>query len=195
MRSRSVLSVNTSPSYTDLQHFLSISKDHLPVRGSVAISKTYPIRNIPLSTAERSSSVLEQKLVRRQRFSLKIFNICFRFSVGWLGWLGCCFRAGSFFHLVVFLVGLLFRVGWLGWLGLKFLFENCQFFRHIFSWLVRLVGLLVFCAGSFFQLVVFLVGLLLRVGWLGWLGLKFLFENCQFLHQVLSWLVGLVVFE
>ena len=30
------------------------------------------------------------------------------------------------------------------------------------------------------------------VGWLGWLGLKFLFENFQFLSQVLSWLVGLV---
>ena len=67
------------PSY-DLQRFLSISKDHLPVRGSVAISvpikysdltrtvsKTYPIRNVPLSRAERSSSVPEQKLLRKQR--------------------------------------------------------------------------------------------------------------------------------
>ena len=31
-----------------------------------------------------------------------------------------------------------------------------------------------------------------KVGWLGWFRLKFLFENCQFLHQVFSWLVGLV---
>ena len=58
--------------------------------------------------------------------------------------MGCCFRVGSFLQLVVFLVGLLFRVGWLGWLGLKFLFENCQFLRQVFSWLVGLVGLLVF---------------------------------------------------
>ena len=45
--------------------------------------------------------------------------------------------------------------------------------------------------GSFFKLVVFLVGLF-RVGWLGWFGLKFLLENCEFLPHVLSWLVGLV---
>ena len=84
---------------------------------------------------------------------------------------------------------MLFHVGWLGWLGLKFLFENCQFLRHVFSWLVGLVGLLDFGVGFVFQLVVFLVGLLFQVGWLG---LKFLFENCQFLRHVLSWLVGLV---
>ena len=41
----------------------------------------------------------------------------------------------------------------------------------------------------FFQLVVFLVGLLFRGGWLG---SKFLFENFQFLPQVFSWLFGLV---
>ena len=72
--------------------------------------------------------------------------------VGWVDWLGwfvglvglLVFRVGSFFWLVVFLVGLLFRVGWLGCLGLKFLFENCQFLRHAFNWLVGLVGLLVF---------------------------------------------------
>ena len=67
------------PSYS-LQRSLLISKDHLPVRDSVAISapikcsdftrtvsKTYPIRDVPLSTAERSSSVPEQKLLRKQR--------------------------------------------------------------------------------------------------------------------------------
>ena len=55
------------PSY-NLQRFLLISKDYLPVRDSVAISapikcsdlsrtvsKIYPIRKVPLSTAERSS--------------------------------------------------------------------------------------------------------------------------------------------
>ena len=97
---------------------------------------------------------------------MKIFNFCLRFSVGWLGWLSCWFsELVVFFQLVVFLVGLLFQVGWLGWLGLKLLFENCQFLRHVFSWLVGLVGLLVFRVGSFFQLVVFLVGLFFRVGW------------------------------
>ena len=58
------------PAY-NLQRSLLISKDYLPVRGSVAIpapikcsdltrtvSKTYPIRNVPLSTAERSGAVL-----------------------------------------------------------------------------------------------------------------------------------------
>ena len=66
----------------NLQRCLLISKDHLPVRGSVPISapikcsdltrtvsKTYPIRNVPLSTAERSSSVLEQKLPRTEVLS------------------------------------------------------------------------------------------------------------------------------
>ena len=77
----------------------------------------------------------------------------------------------------------------MGWLGLKFLFENCQFLHQVFSWLVGLVGLLVFRVSRFFQLVVFLVGLLFQ---LGWLVCKFLFENCQFLHHVFSWLVGLV---
>ena len=72
---------------------------------------------------------------------------------------------------------MLFQVGWLGWLGLKLLFENCQFLRHDCSWLIGLVRLLVFSVGSFFQLVVFLVGLLFQVGWLGWLVLKFLLEN------------------
>ena len=67
-------------------------------------------------------------------------------------------------------------------------------FASCFSWLVGLVGLLVFCLRSFSQLVIFLVGLLFRVGWLGWLGLKFLFENCQFLRYVFSWLVGFVGF-
>ena len=55
----------------NLQRSLLISKDHLPLRGSVAISapikcsdltrtvsKTYPKRNVPLSTAERSRAVL-----------------------------------------------------------------------------------------------------------------------------------------
>ena len=54
----------------NLQCSLLISKDHLPVRGSVGISapikcsdltqtvlKTYLIRNVPFSTAERSSTV------------------------------------------------------------------------------------------------------------------------------------------
>ena len=83
-------------------------------------------------------------------------------------------------------------VSWLGWLRLKFLFENYQYLPQVFSWLVGLVGLLVFELVVLFQLVVFLVGFLLRVGWLGWLGLKFLFENCQFWHHVFSLLVGLV---
>ena len=64
------------PSY-NLQCFFLISKDHLPVRGSGAFSapikcsdltqtvlKTNPIRNVPLSTAERNSTVPEQKLLR-----------------------------------------------------------------------------------------------------------------------------------
>ena len=67
------------PSY-NLQRSLLISKDQLPVRGSVAISapikcsdltrtvsKTDPIRNVPLSTGELSSFVPEQKLLRKQR--------------------------------------------------------------------------------------------------------------------------------
>ena len=67
------------PAY-NLQRSPLISKDHLTVRASVAISalikcsdltrsvsKTYPIRNVPLSTAERSSSVPKQKLLRKQR--------------------------------------------------------------------------------------------------------------------------------
>ena len=61
----------------NLQSSLLISKDHLPKRGSIAISapikirtvsKTYRIRNIPLSTAERSSTVPEQKMLREHRF-------------------------------------------------------------------------------------------------------------------------------
>ena len=64
----------------NLQRSLLISKDHLPVRGSDAISapikcshltrtvsKTYPIRNVPLSTAKGSISVPEKKLLRKQR--------------------------------------------------------------------------------------------------------------------------------
>ena len=67
------------PTY-NLQRSLLISKDYLPVRGSVAISasikcshlirtvsKIYAIPNVPLSTTERSSSVPEQKLLRKQR--------------------------------------------------------------------------------------------------------------------------------
>ena len=59
-----------------LQRSLLIRKDNLPKRGSVAISapikvfrldsdrlKNLPIRNVPLSTAERSSTVPEQKLL------------------------------------------------------------------------------------------------------------------------------------
>ena len=46
-----------------------------------------------------------------------------------------------------------------------------------------------------FRLALLLVGFLFRVCWLGWLGLKFFFENFQFLPQVLSWLVGLLIFE
>ena len=84
---------------------------------------------------------------------MKIVNLCIMFSIGWLGcWF---FELVVLFQLVVFLVSLLFRVDWLGWLGLKFLFENFQFLRHVFSWLVGLVGLLVFSVGRFLQLVVF----------------------------------------
>ena len=67
------------PSY-NLQGSILISKDHLPKRGSVAISaqqkcsdlirtvsEPYPIQNVPLSTAERSSTVPEQKMLRKQR--------------------------------------------------------------------------------------------------------------------------------
>ena len=67
------------PAY-NLQRSRLISKDYLPERGSLAISapikcsdltrtasKIYPIRNVPLSTAERSSSIPEQKLLRKQR--------------------------------------------------------------------------------------------------------------------------------
>ena len=66
------------PSY-NLQRSLLIWKDHLLMRDSVAISapikvfrldsdrfKTYLLRNVPLSAAERSSTVLEQKLLRKQ---------------------------------------------------------------------------------------------------------------------------------
>ena len=66
------------PSY-NLQRSLLISKDDLPIRDSVAISapikvlrltrtvsKIYSIRNVPLSTEERSSPVPEQKLLRKQ---------------------------------------------------------------------------------------------------------------------------------
>ena len=66
------------PSY-NLQRSLLISQDNLPKRGSVAISapikcsdlirtvsETYPIRNVPLSTAEWSSTVPEQKLLGKQ---------------------------------------------------------------------------------------------------------------------------------
>ena len=60
------------------------------------------------------------------------------------------------------------------------------------GWLLRWLGCCFFELVVVFQLVVFLVGLLFRVRWLGWLGLKFLFENCQFLHQVFTWLVGLI---
>ena len=62
------------------------------------------------------------------------------FSVGWLGWLGCWF-----FELVVFSVSCLssWFVLW-GWLPLRFLFENFQFLLQVLSWLVGLVGLLVF---------------------------------------------------
>ena len=52
------------PSYS-LQRSLLISKDHLPMRGSVPISAPIKcsIRNVPLSSAEWSSSVPEQKLL------------------------------------------------------------------------------------------------------------------------------------
>ena len=67
------------------------------------------------------------------------------FSVGWLGWLGCWFfELVVLFQLAFFLVGFLFWVFWLGWLGLKILFENFQFLPQVLSWLVGLVGLLVF---------------------------------------------------
>ena len=71
------------PSY-NLQRSLLIWKDHLPIRGSVAISapikvldltravsKTYPIWNVPLPAAEQSCTVCtvpEQKLLRKQHF-------------------------------------------------------------------------------------------------------------------------------
>ena len=67
------------PSY-NLQRSLLIRRDRLPIRGSVAISapikvfrldsdgfKTYPIRNISLLIAKRSSTVPEQKRLRRER--------------------------------------------------------------------------------------------------------------------------------
>ena len=70
------------PSY-NLQRSLLISKDHSAVQASTrfccnfcsdkvirlewTVSKTSPIRNVPLSTAERISSVSEQKLLRKQR--------------------------------------------------------------------------------------------------------------------------------
>ena len=53
----------------------------------------------------------------------------------------------------------------MGWLGLKFLFENFEFLPQVLSWLVGLVGLLLFELVDFFKLVVFLVGLLFWVGW------------------------------
>ena len=70
---------------------------------------------------------------------------------------------------------------------------------EIFASGFQLVGWVVgFLSWYFFQLVVFLVGLLFRVGWLGrlgLLGLKFLFENFQIFasgFQLVGW-VGWVV--
>ena len=76
---RSQCEQSSYPSY-NIQRSLLIWKDHLPKRGSVAISapikvfrldsdrcKTYPIRNVPLSAEELSSTVLEQKLLRKKR--------------------------------------------------------------------------------------------------------------------------------
>ena len=79
----------------------------------------------------------------------------------------------------------------MGWLGLKFLFENFEFLPQVLSWLVGLVGLLLFELVDFLKLVVFLVGLLFRVGWLGWLGLKFPYENFLIFASCFQ-LVGLV---
>ena len=90
---------------------------------------------------------------------------------------------------------MLFQVGCLGLLGLKFLFDNFQFLRHVSVARLGLLGWLgcwFFELVVLFQLAVFLVGFFFWVGWLGRLGLKFLFENCQFLRHVFSWLVGLV---
>ena len=84
----------------------------------------------------------------------KFSNFCLRFSVGWLGWLGCWFLCwqvslvsclSSWFVVSGWLVGLVgvevslgkfsnfclrFSVGWLGWLG-------CWFFELVVfsSWL------------------------------------------------------------
>ena len=64
-----------------LQGSFLISKDHLPVRTRFrcsdrivqtdltrTVSKSYPIRNVPLSTVEGSIYVLEKKLLRKQLF-------------------------------------------------------------------------------------------------------------------------------
>ena len=79
-----------------------------------------------------------------------------------------------------------------GLVGVEVSLRKFSIFPSCFSWLVGLVGLLVFELVVLFQLAVFTVGFLFWVGWLGWLGLKFLFENCQFLRHVFSWFVGLV---
>ena len=68
------------PSY-NLQRSLLISKDRLPKRGSIAISapikvfrldsdrfKNLSDTEVPLSTAERSSTAPEQKMLRKQCF-------------------------------------------------------------------------------------------------------------------------------
>ena len=68
----------------------------------------------------------------------------------------------------IFTFCLRFSVGWLGWL-------RCWFFE--------LIVFSVSCLSSWYVVSGWLVGLV---------GLKFLFENFQFLPQVLSWLVGLV---
>ena len=146
-------------------------------------------------------------------FSLRIVNFSVWFSVGWLGWSGFWFSlAGSFFQLVVFLVGLLFQVGWLGSWGCSFSLKIVNFSVGFsvgwLGWLDCWFSLVV----GFFQLVVFLVGLLFRVGWgcsfslksvnfsvvfsvgwLGWLGwLGCWFCELVVFFQLVVFLVGLL---
>ena len=83
----------------------------------------------------------------------------------------------------------------MGCLGLKFLFENCQFLRHTFSWLVGLVGLFCFelvvfsvsCLSSWFVVSGWLVGL---VGVEVSLGKFSIFATCFQLVGWVRWVVG-----
>ena len=72
----------------NLQCSLSIWKDHLPVRGSIAISapikcsdltwtvsKTYPIWNVPLSTAKRNKNSFESSVPSVNRSPIR-YTFC-----------------------------------------------------------------------------------------------------------------------